>query len=160
MDLLRCTFHLNGNSIGTLSCPGVGFFSAFSGNSSATNNSNKTELKDIGPLPCGRYYIILRGRGGTFARFRDDANAFFTGSDRSTWFALYRDDGKIDDSTLINGVLRGMFRLHPIGPSGLSKGCITLYSQQDFDILARAILRTSGKYVGNYLIAHGVIQVY
>ncbi len=76
MDLLRCTFHLNGNSIGTLSCPGVGFFSAFSGNSSATNNPNKTELKDIVPLPCGRYYIILRGRGGTFARFRDDANAF------------------------------------------------------------------------------------
>ncbi|EOE6864824.1 DUF2778 domain-containing protein [Cronobacter dublinensis] len=160
MDLLRCTFRLNGNNYGTLSCPGVGFFSAFSGSGSAINLADKTMLKNIGPLPCGRYYIVLRGRGGTFAQARDKANAFFTGSDRSTWFALYRDDGKIDDSTFINGVQRGMFRLHPIGPSGLSKGCITLYSQQDFDILAKAILRTSGQYVGNYLIAHCVIQVY
>lgn len=160
MELLHCTFHLNGKKYGTLSCPGVGFFPAFSGNGSAINDADNTMLKDIGPLPCGRYYIVLRGRGGTFARYRDEANALFTGSDRSTWFALYRDDGKIDDATFINGVKRGMFRLHPVGPSGLSKGCITLYNQQDFAILSKALLCTRGRHVENYLIAHGIVQVY
>ncbi|MDE8555645.1 DUF2778 domain-containing protein [Pantoea vagans] len=37
-------------------------------------------------------------------------------TDCSTWFGLFRDDGKIDDLTFVQGIRRGNFRLHPIGP--------------------------------------------
>lgn len=97
---------------------------------------------------------------GWYTQTKDSVNAFFTGSNRNEWFALYRDDGLINDETFVKGVRRGEFRLHPIGPSGISKGCITLYSQSDFKILASALLRTGGQQLGNYIIAHGVVQVY
>ncbi|ABA49261.1 unnamed protein product [Burkholderia pseudomallei 1710b] len=42
----------------------------------------------------------------------------WSNSDRSTWFALYRADAKIDDETDVNGVKRSAFRLHPNGPMG------------------------------------------
>lgn len=106
------------------------------------NNPDMANVPKTGPLPPGRYYILLRERGGWYSQTRDSINAFFTGSDRSEWFALYRDDGTINDETFYEGVRRGEFRLHPIGPSGLSQGCITLYSQSHFDILAAALLRT------------------
>ncbi|WP_254367149.1 tlde1 domain-containing protein [Paraburkholderia sp. NMBU_R16] len=32
------------------------------------------------------------------------------------WFALYRNDGVVDDYTFIDGVRRGNFRLHPNVP--------------------------------------------
>lgn len=131
MNLLQCYFHLNGGKYATLSVPGVGFFPAFSGNGNATNRPESASLPDIGPLPPGRYYILLRGLGGWYTQTKDSVNAFFTGSNRSEWFALYRDDGLINDETFVNGIRRGEFRLHPTGPSGLSKGCITLYSQSD-----------------------------
>ncbi|MGL5599980.1 MAG: DUF2778 domain-containing protein [Silvania sp.] len=160
MNLLQCYFHLNGGKYGTLACPGVGFFPAFSGNGSATNNPDSAHIPDVGPLPPGRYYILLRERGGTFTQTKDSVNAFFTGSNRNEWFALYRDDEIINDETFFQGVRRGEFRLHPIGPSGLSKGCITLYSQSNFKVLSAALLRTGGIQLGNYKIAHGVVQVY
>lgn len=160
MNLLQCYFHLNNGKYGTLAVPGVGFFSAFSGNGTATNNPSQANVPDIGPLPPGRYYILLRGRGGWVSQTKDSINAFFTGSNRSEWFALYRDDGILNDETFYEYVRRGEFRLHPIGPSGLSKGCITLYSQSDFKFLATALLRTDGQQLGNYMIAHGIVQVY
>lgn len=160
MNLLQCYFHLNGGKWATLSVPGVGFFPAFSGNGSATNNPDRANLPDIGPIPPGRYYILLRGLGGWYTQTKDSVNAYFTGSNREEWFALYRDDEIINDETFVNNVRRGEFRLHPIGPSGVSKGCITLYSQSDFKVLASALLRTSGQYLGNSMIAHGVVQVY
>lgn len=160
MNLLQCYFHLNGGKYATLSVPGVVFFPAFSGNGNATNRPESASLPDIGPLPPGRYFILLRGLGGWYTQTKDSVNAFFTGSNRSEWFALYRDDGLINDETFVNGIRRGEFRLHPIGPSGLSKGCITLYSQSDFKVLASALLRTGGQQLGNYMIAHGVVQVY
>lgn len=160
MNLLQCYFHLNGGKYETLAVPGTGYFPAFSGNGSATNDPDSANVPNIGPLPPGRYYILLRERGGCFTQTKDSVNAFFTGSNRSEWFSLYRDDGSINDETFIDSVRRGEFRLHPIGPSGLSKGCITLYSQSDFHILASALLRTGGMYLGNFMIAHGVVQVY
>ena len=144
MNLLQCFFHLNGGTYATLSVPGVGIFPAFSGNGDATNRAESANIPDIGPLPPGRYYILLRGLGGWYTQTKDSVNAFFTGSNRNEWFALYRDDGLINDETFVKGVRRGEFRLHPIGPSGISKGCITLYSQSDFKILASALLRTGG----------------
>lgn len=160
MNLLQCYFHLNGGKYATLSVPGVGFFPAFSGNGEAMNSLESSHMPNIGPIPPGRYYILLRGLGGIYTQTKDSVNAFFTGSNRSEWFSLYRDDGLINDETFIDGIRRGEFRLHPIGPSGLSKGCITLYSQSDFKVLASALLRTGGQHLGNYMIAHGVVQVY
>ena len=141
-------------------CARSWLFSCIFRNGDATNRAESANIPDIGPLPPGRYYIILRGLGGWYTQTKDSVNAFFTGSNRNEWFALYRDDGLINDETFVKGVRRGEFRLHPIGPSGISKGCITLYSQSDFKILASALLRTGGQQLGNYMIAHGVVQVY
>ncbi|WP_082716174.1 MULTISPECIES: tlde1 domain-containing protein [Burkholderia] len=60
--------------------------------------------------------------------FYDFAREYGYGTNRSQWFALYRDDGKVDDETIINAVRRSAFRLHPIGPHGRSDGSITLAS--------------------------------
>ncbi|MFX1673677.1 DUF2778 domain-containing protein [Paraburkholderia sp. A2WS-5] len=62
----------------------------------------------------------------------DFARTHGYGTDRSQWFALYRDDEKIDDETFVNGVRRGSFRLHPIGPMRRSEGCITLANPAGF----------------------------
>ncbi|WP_421670688.1 tlde1 domain-containing protein [Rahnella sp. EDr1-12] len=66
----------------------------------------------------------------------------------------------MNDETFIEGVKRGSFRLHPIGPKGLSEGCITMTSQSDFDYLRTALLGTSMIGVpGSSLKAHGTIRV-
>nr|WP_244124552.1 DUF2778 domain-containing protein [Burkholderia gladioli] len=38
-----------------------------------------------------------------------------TNTHRADRFALYRNDGKIDDVTVISGIRRAYFRLHPVG---------------------------------------------
>jgi hypothetical protein len=43
------------------------------------------------------------------------------------------------DTTMINGVRRGEFRLHPAGSRQLSQGCITVQSSVEFDRLERHI---------------------
>lgn len=68
MNLLQCYFHLDGGKYATLSVPGVGFFPAFSGNGSATNQPDSANLPNIGPIPPGRYYILLRGLGGWYTQ--------------------------------------------------------------------------------------------
>ena len=70
MNLLQCFFHLNGGTYATLSVPGVGFFPAFSGNGDATNRAESANIPDIGPLPPGRYYILLRGLGVGILKLR------------------------------------------------------------------------------------------
>lgn len=81
--------------------------------------------------------------------------------DRSQWFALYRADGKIDDETFINGVRRGAFGLHPIGPQRRSEGCITLASPPGFQKLG-SYLRGQGATLavpGTTLKAYGTVEV-
>ncbi|QCT21471.1 DUF2778 domain-containing protein [Jejubacter calystegiae] len=83
-----------------------------------------------------------------------------TPTDHSEWFALYRDDGMIDDHTWIRGVRRGNFRLHPIGPLGIPEGCITLQHHSDFQSIRTALLRTNKVPVRNTgLMAYGQIEV-
>lgn len=91
---------------------------------------------------------------------QDWAATKYSGSDRSIWFALYRDDGKIDDWTFIDLVERGHFRLHPAGYMGVSEGCITLPSPSHFAILREALLRTPAMQVTATLTAYGTVQVY
>ena len=62
--MIQCTFYLNGNQLSNLSCPGIGFFPAYSGTGSSRNNANDIAIPSIGPLPPGVYYIVTRGTGG------------------------------------------------------------------------------------------------
>ncbi|MDK9362799.1 MULTISPECIES: DUF2778 domain-containing protein [Lelliottia] len=158
--MIRCTFRLNGNGLSNLSCPGIGFFPAYSGNEGQhRNNPASVAVKGAGPLPPGQYYIVDRPRSiGT--RVKDVFATKYTGSDHSIWFALYRVDGSIDDHTFIEAVERGNFRLHPAGYEGISNGCITLPSPSHFLILRDALMKTPKLLVSGSLYAYGTVQVY
>lgn len=158
--MIRCTFHLNGGALSNLSCPGIGFFPAYSGTGPSRNNANAIAVPDIGPLPPGLYYIVTRGAGGIITSIRDSVASFISGSDRSLWFSLYRQDSQIDDLTFIGDVERGYFRLHPAGYKGVSEGCITLPRLSDFMLLRDALLNTPTLQVTASLTAFGTIQVY
>ncbi|MDF7680323.1 DUF2778 domain-containing protein [Enterobacteriaceae bacterium ESL0689] len=159
--MIRCTFRLNGQNMSTFSCPGVGFFPAYSGYAGSTrNNPNAIAIPGSGPLPTGRYYIVTRPTGGILSPIRDATSSILSGSNRFTWFALYKDDGKIEDHTFIGNVERGNFRLHPAGYRGISEGCITFPNRSDFEILRHALLQTSTFYVSSSLVAFGTVQVY
>ncbi|EGT0619147.1 DUF2778 domain-containing protein [Citrobacter braakii] len=159
--MIRCTFHLNGGQLSNLSCPGVGFFPAYSGNSGEhRNNPESVAIKDIGPLPPGKYYIVSRPKGGIFSAIKDYTASEISGSDRDIWFGLFREDEKLDDVTFYNKVNRGYFRLHPAGYTGVSNGCITLPSRAHYNILREALLSTPQMLVTPSLRAYGTIQVY
>lgn len=158
--MIRCTFHLNGRALSTLSCPGIGFFPAFSGNEGIKrNNPDSTAIPDTGPLPPGRYYIVDRPHG-LMSPVYDYFSSLVSGSDRALWFGLYRDDGTIDDMTYVEQVRRGSFRLHPAGYKGISKGCITLPSKSHYIILRNAILSTASIMISASIRAYGTVQVY
>ncbi|MBZ0059623.1 DUF2778 domain-containing protein [Leclercia barmai] len=158
--MIQCTFHLNGNQLSNLSCPGIGFFPAYSGTGTSRNNANDIAIPSIGPLPPGLYYIVTRGTGGILTGLSDAFASFVSGSDRSVWFALYRHDAQIDDITFIGHVERGHFRLHPAGYKGVSEGCITMPRLSDFMLLRDVLLKTPTIQVTSSLTAFGTIQVY
>ena len=82
------------------------------------------------------------------------------GTDRTTWFALYRDDDVIDDRTSINGIRRGNFRLHPVGPRRLSEGCIALADPAQFKTLRDRLKSTPVISVpGTVMRAYGTVDV-
>nr|WP_321783729.1 DUF2778 domain-containing protein [Paraburkholderia sp. J94] len=125
-----------------LHCDGIGDFAAFSGRDDVKNNPASVALSGAGPLPPGRYFIVDRGSGGLFSQIRDLFVDIFNDTDREKWFALYRDDGQVDDWTFINGVRRGHFRLHPRGRANISEGCITLSDPPAFYRLRDLLLRS------------------
>lgn len=136
---VACTFALNKRSMSTLVVPGIGSFAAFSGSGRWRNDPEGVGVAKIGPLPAGRYYIVDRQSGGRLGWLRELLQDSFSGVDRSSWFALLREDGRIDDETFVGKVRRGEFRLHPVGPLGISEGCITLQRLSDFERLATAL---------------------
>jgi len=158
-------FLVNDAPLSPLTIFGVGTFNAFSGNNQYRNRGGCTMMPDDGPIPAGRYWIVDRPQGGIRSQAlswaKDEWNAAWGHpSNHDEWFALYRDDGAIDDVTWVNGVKRGQFRLHPIGGRGISLGCITLPSRTDFLRIRNTLLhtvkipaRTSG------LSAYGIIEV-
>ncbi|WP_234366561.1 DUF2778 domain-containing protein [Pantoea vagans] len=109
-----CYLLLNRREMTSLSCPGIGTFPAFSGQKEGRNNPEKTNVPDIGPIVRGRYFIVERPSGGRLGPFRERLLKDIYGTDRSTWFGLFRDDGKIDDYTFVQGIRRDNFRLYPI----------------------------------------------
>ncbi|WP_179747145.1 DUF2778 domain-containing protein [Paraburkholderia bryophila] len=89
-----------------------------------------TAIKNAGPIPKGRYYIIGRQSGGRLGWLWDWAKDKASHVQHDQWFALYRNDGVIDDYTFVHGVRRGNFRLHPDGRFGISEGCIAIQSPE------------------------------
>lgn len=159
--MIRCTFHLNGGSYSILSCPGIGFFPAYSGVSGQHRNSpGSVMIENVGPLPPGKYYIAERGRGGFVTKTMDYFATKWSNSDRSEWLSLYRDDGKVDDFTIIDNVERKYFRLHSAGENGVSQGCITLVNPGHFALLRDALLKTAKTRISATIMAFGVVQVY
>ncbi|QOL13156.1 DUF2778 domain-containing protein [Dickeya dianthicola] len=162
---LQGKFIVNNADYSPLTLLGVGTFMAFSGNKIYRNRGGCTDVPEAGPIPEGRYWIVDRPAGGirsqATAWLKDSWNTVWgNDSNHSEWFALYRDDGQIDDYTWVNGVRRGNFRLHPIGGQGLSLGCITLQHYSDFAVIRAALLRTRKQPVRNTgLESYGVIEV-
>ena len=155
-------FIINNADYSPLIFPGLGTFLAFSGNDIYRNRGGCGMIINKGPLPAGHYYIVERPSGNWVNSVRSWAideikSAFKYHVDHSEWFALYRVDNTIDDSTFFRGVTRGGFRLQP---GQVSEGCITLASQSDFNMLRNALLRTSRIPVpGTDLKAYGTIEV-
>ncbi|RDV00220.1 DUF2778 domain-containing protein [Trinickia dinghuensis] len=157
---ISCQFVLNNAPLTSLSCNGIGIFTAFSGNGTGRDNPAAVDQPDIGPLPPGRYYIVDRESGGIMSGIRDFVLKHFHGTDRTTWFALYRNDGVIDDWTSINGIRRGNFRLHPVGPRRLSEGCIAMVDPGQFKMLRDRLKSTSTISVpGTLMRAYGTVDV-
>jgi Protein of unknown function (DUF2778) len=162
---LQGKFVVNNQPFSPLVIYGVGAFQAFSGNSIFRNRGGCTAIPDNGPIPAGKYWIVDRPAGGIRSQMqtwaKDLANTLIgKPSHHNEWFALYRDDGRIDDETLINGKKRDHFRLHPVGGAGVSLGCITLQSLADFQRLRSALLHTTTVPAGNSGIrAYGWIEV-
>jgi hypothetical protein len=157
---IQCTFRLNNKPLSVLHCDGVGDFSAFSGNDRVKNNPAAAAIPNVGPLPPGRYYIVDRGSGGLFTHIRDFVLDLANQTDREKWFALYRDDGSVDDWTFINGVGRGHFRLHPHGLANISEGCITLSDSPAFYRLRDHLLHTTRVSIpGGRGFAYGTVEV-
>ncbi|WP_105660443.1 DUF2778 domain-containing protein [Cronobacter dublinensis] len=157
-------FTINNADFSPLLMYGVGTFMAFSGDSTYRNRGGCVALPDKGPLPPGRYLIVDRPQGGAGSRIRTqviDAWNSVAGvpSDHTQWFALYRADGLLDDSTWINEVKRGNFRLHPVGGQGLSLGCITLQHSSDFALIRDALLATNKVVMGKGILTYGEIEV-
>lgn len=143
---LQGTLILNGADYVPFNLYGVGVFMAHSGKGSCRNNGACRNIPDNGLIPPGKYWIVDRHEGNWFSQKQLEIKDFtkrilnISPFGKSDWFALWRDDWRIDDDTWIEGVKRGSFRLHP-GAS--SKGCITIAHNSDFAMIHNALKNTS-----------------
>jgi len=128
-----CTFILNGKPMSTFNCNGA-LYNAFSGLNNKINKRDYVCEAGEGAIPPGTYFIVERQTGGRLGWLYDA----FGGQDE--WFALYANDGSIDDQTFCNKVRRGEFRLHPKGPRGISQGCITIERKVDFMAIRNTLI--------------------
>lgn len=159
-DLVYCTYVLNGEPLSRLVCDGVSY-DAFSGD--AASYVNEVRYQDIpksGPIPLGKYYILDRESGGHLGWARQPLSDLAAGTDRGEWLSLYRDDDVVNDETFINGTRRGEFRIHPVGPKGISQGCITLFSLLGFNVLRQHIRNRPGQTLpGKSVKYYGLLEV-
>jgi hypothetical protein len=128
-----CTFNLNGRATSPLVCSGFGSVPAYSGHGIGLNNPKDIADVGVGAIPPGTYYIVDRKSGGLIGWLRDEFNPLLGSTDHRKWFMLW--NPYTGDATFVNGVKRGLFRLHPDGPMHVSDGCITLKSGTDFERL-------------------------
>jgi hypothetical protein len=157
---VKCTFVLNKQTTSALTCEGTAPVSAFSGTDQGRDNPDDTAMENVGPLPKGTYYLVDRQSGGYLGFFYDmwDAYGFGT-TDRRKWFMLWNPAS--GDTTNINGIKRGNFRLHPMGVRRLSEGCITVVHPYDFDRLQKFIRARAASLPvpGTALRAYGTVEV-
>jgi len=90
-----CTFELNGKPMSNFVLDGVKY-PAFSGLGEHVNKRESSCMASKGPTPPGTYFIVDRQSGG----IRDWLRNQNPKTSKREWFALYADDGKIDDETL------------------------------------------------------------
>jgi hypothetical protein len=162
---LQGKFVVDNSPVETLVMYGAGVYAAYSGNGIYKNRGGCTGIPDNGPIPAGKYWLVDRPKGGIGSQMQAQLKDAWNGlvghpSNHSEWFALYRDDGVIDDWTWINGVKRGNFRLHPVGGQNISLGCITLTSVTGFRELRQKLLSNPTVPAGHSgLQAYGWIEV-
>jgi hypothetical protein len=157
---VSCIFTLNNKATSTLVCSGYGTLEAYSGQLQGRDNPQEVAKPDIGPVPQGIYYLVDRRSGGRLGWLWDSlSSSGVFSSDHEKWFALWHP--RTGDSTIVNGVRRGEFRLHPEGPRRLSKGCITVVNVAEFELLQRFIRRTPPQVhvPGTTLKAYGTVEV-
>jgi RHS repeat-associated protein len=151
------TFFLNKKAISTLNCACGDKYSAFSGEGDAVNDPDAIAETDIGPIPLGTYWIVARKSGGRLGHLRDWLRYEATGNDASLWFTLIPAEGGKEDCKVVNGTVRCGFRLHP---GSISKGCITLKSQNEFFHLRSRLMQTTpGIIPGTNTAYFGVVTV-
>mgnify|MGYP001373449575 CR=1 FL=1 len=131
---------LNGEGTTQLVHPDGTTADVFSGTGDHVNNPLSTDQSGKGPLPTGDYYIVSRSSGGFFGKVK----SWFTG--RNEWFSLHRQDGTIDDYTTVNGVERGLFRMHP---GTRSAGCVTFCSYDQFTSTRNLLLNSANGTIPN-----------
>jgi hypothetical protein len=139
-----CSFKLNDLPISAFEITGHSF-PAFSGQAPHLNKFSAMCMPDLGPIPVGTYYIINRQSGGRLGWLWDRLYR------RDDWFALYANDGRIDDETFCNGILRGNFRLHH---GGASRGCITIVEKSDFHVIKGLLLESGSAFIPRTDIRH------
>jgi hypothetical protein len=151
--MYQCSFELNDKPMSAFKI-GEQTFDAFSGLDPYVNKRMAVCTPNLGPIPTGTYYIVDRESGGSLGWLYDMFGQ------RGDWFALYANDGKLDDETYCEEIKRGSFRLHPKVGRGISKGCITINLQADFNMI-RAILKGAPKQTipGSTLAAYGKVIV-
>jgi len=148
-----CTFKLNNQPMSEF-VVGAHRIPAFSGLDPHINKRISACISGQGPIPPKEYFIVDRESGGRLGWLYDLFN------ERSDWFALYANDGNVDDSTWCKQVQRGQFRLHPKGVTGRSEGCIVINQTSDFHQL-KMILKSSPAIPisGSHLLAWGKVLV-
>jgi hypothetical protein len=157
---VKCSFILNRMNTSQLICEGIGKFEAYSGHMRGRDNPAMTAAPKIGPIPKGTYFLVDRKSGGKLGWAYDIAGPLFhLTTDHSQWFALW--NPTTGDTTIVDGVSRGAFRLHPEGPHRRSEGCITLSDPAAFDRLQRYIRRSPPilPVPGTTLKAYGWVEV-
>lgn len=157
---IKCSFHLDHRQISWLRCDGIGSIAAFSGQKHGRGTPKAVDQTDIGPIPKGTYYLVDRQSGGRLGFIYDLWGEYGWGTtDQKKWFALWNPSS--GDTTMINGVRRGNFRLHPMGPARLSKGCITIVHPSDFNRLERHLRSRNPDLPvpGTTLKAYGTVEV-
>lgn len=148
--MYRCSFELNDKPLSAFKIGGHSF-AAFSGLDPYVNRRLAACVANYGPIPPGTYYIVDRESGGFFGWLYDMFGQ------RGDWFALYANDRRIDDVAYCREVKRGNFRLHPKVGRGISKGCITIDKQSDFNKI-RTILKSVKKHAipNSALLAYAI----
>lgn len=128
--MLECSFELNNKPMSAFTLNQKAY-AAFSGLGNSVNDASATCHKDAGPIPKGSYYILDRQSGGRLGFL------YKLLKPRTDWFALYAMDNQIDDFTdWCDDIIRGQFRLHPKGTSGISRGCIVIDNAAQFREIA------------------------